>query len=359
MSGLAAAILYVIGVAGMFLILIAPHEAGHFLVAKACGVRVIEFSIGAGTKLWSFTRGGTLYALRAFPILGYVRMGGMESGDFDEPNGFHSKPPLQRIAILAAGPAANFLVAILLVTGFGLTQLNDDPGKVLRVLPDSPASRAGLQVGDSIRTVNGKPVGAPGLILKEEAAAPGAPLVLAGVHADGRPFTYTVTPNCDRSGATPVCQIGIGLTPRVVTVQSAIADGVAFPFLAMGGIVQGIGALITGEVKGGLLGPGGLTGPIGIGAITAQSVNQGPATYVFLVALLSVALGFTNLLPLLALDGGRIAVVLIEWLRRRPFDRKTELNIQRWGLVALLALAAMISFLDIQRIATGQFPGFK
>src|SRR5580765_7847433 len=102
------ALLAVIGVAGMFLLLIAPHEAGHFVIAKLCKVRVIEFSIGAGTKLWSATRGGTVYALRAFPILGYVRMGGMEAGDFEEPNGFHSKHPLQRIGILFAGPLANF-----------------------------------------------------------------------------------------------------------------------------------------------------------------------------------------------------------------------------------------------------------
>src|SRR6266571_632666 len=354
MSGLAGDLLYVVGVAGMFLILIAPHEAGHFLVAKLFKVRVLEFSIGAGTKLWSVTRDGTLYAIRALPILGYVRMGGMEAGDFDEPNGFHSKSPIQRILILAGGPIANFLVAALLVAGFGLTQLNDDPGKVLRVLPNSPAAAAGLQAGDSLRTVNGKSIGAPGLILKEEAAAPGAPLILAGVHANGQPFSISVTPNCNASN---VCQIGIQVTSRIVTVQSAITDGITFPFIAIGGIVQGLGALITGEVKGGLLGPEGLTGPIGIATITTQSVDQGPPTYIFLVALLSVALGFTNLLPLLALDGGRIAVVLIEVLRRRPFDRKSELNFQRWGLVALLALAAFISFLDIQRLMTGQFLG--
>src|SRR5437879_2943727 len=146
------ALLVVIAVAGMFLLLIAPHEAGHFLVAKLFKVRVIEFSIGAGTKLWSATRGGTLYALRLLPILGYVRMGGMEAGDFEAAGGFHSKPPLQRIAILAAGPVANFLVAMVLVAGVGLTQLNDDPGKIQRVLPGKPAAVAGLQVGDSIRS---------------------------------------------------------------------------------------------------------------------------------------------------------------------------------------------------------------
>jgi regulator of sigma E protease len=361
---LVSTLVTVLAIAGAFLLLIAPHEAGHFLIAKLFKVRVIEFSIGAGTKLVSFTKGGTLYALRLLPILGYVRMGGMEAGDFEEPDGFHSKPPLQRIAILAAGPAANFLVAMVLITGVGLTQLNTDAGKVLSVVLNSPAAQAGIQPGDSIRTVDGKPLNVPGMILQEEAAHPGAPLVLTGVHANGKPFAYTVQPMTpSQSGAWTACassgpcQLGVGLPRRLTTVGTAISDGVSFPFVAVGSIVQGIDALITGQVKGGLFGPSGLTGPIGIAAVTAQSVNQGWLNYIFLIAILSVALGFTNLLPIPALDGGRIVVALVEWLRRRPFDRKSELNFQRWGLVALLALAALISFLDIQRIASGQFPG--
>ena len=350
-------IVSVVGIAGAFLLLIAPHEAGHFLIAKLFKVRVIEFSVGAGTKLLSFTRGGTLYALRLLPILGYVRMGGMDAGDFDEPNGFHSKSPWQRIAILVAGPVANFLVAIVLITGIGLTQLNTDPGKVLGVVAGSPAAAAGMQPNDSIRTVNGKPFNAPGMLLDEEQATKGAPLALGGVHPDGTPFTVTVTPKCTTSGTKLTCQIGVGLPKRLSTVGTAITDGVSFPVVAIGQIVTGLDSLITGQVKGGLLGQNGLTGPIGIATITAESVNQGWLNYIFLVAILSVALGFTNLLPIPALDGGRIVVALIEWLRRRPFDRKSELNVQRWGLVALLALAALISFLDIQRLATGQFPG--
>ena len=157
MTQLAADLLYVVGIAGMFLILIAPHEAGHFLVAKLFKVRVLEFSVGAGTKLWSTTRNGTLYAIRLLPIIGYVRMGGMEAGDFEEPNGFHTKAPLKRIAILAAGPAANFLVAMILITGFTLTQLNSVPGLVTEVIPSwqvngqtaqTPAAAAGLQAGE-------------------------------------------------------------------------------------------------------------------------------------------------------------------------------------------------------------------
>ena len=349
-------LLVVVGVAGMFLLLIAPHEGGHFLFAKLFKVRVIEFSIGAGTKLVSFTRGGTLYALRLLPILGYVRMGGMEADDLEDPNGFHSKSAWQRIVILAGGPAANFLFAMLLVTGFLLTQVNTDPGKVFTVVAGSPAAAAGMRVGDSIRAVNGKPFDHPGVIQEVEQLSPGSPLTLSGVHVDGQPFTYVVTPKPDAQGHY---KVGLGLPIKLLSTQSAITDGVSFPFVTIAGIVQGMSSLITGQVPGGLLGPKGLTGPIGIADIAAQSVSDGPPTYISLVALLSVALGFTNLLPLLALDGGRIVVVLIEVLRRRPFDRTSELNFQRWGLVALLALAAVISFLDIQRIATGQFPGVR
>src|SRR6267143_1687469 len=182
------ALLVVIAVAGMFLILIAPHEAGHFALAKLFKVRVIEFSIGAGTKLWSTTRGGTLYAIRAIPVIGYVRMGGMEAGDFEDPSGFHHKTPWQRILILAAGPAANFVVAILLFTGLGLTQVNDDVGKV-------------------------------------ENAAPNAAIVVTGVHANGQPFTYIVTPQCDPK--TNQCQVGLSVM-GVVTVKDAVVNGLAF-----------------------------------------------------------------------------------------------------------------------------------
>src|SRR5256884_9792819 len=127
MSSLLNDALVVAGVAGMFLLLIGPHEFGHFIFAKLFKVRVIEFSIGAGTRLWSTTRGGTLYALRAFPILGYVRMGGMEAGDFGDPNGFHRKPSWQRLVILAAGPAANFLVAMVIITAAGLPPVQTRP----------------------------------------------------------------------------------------------------------------------------------------------------------------------------------------------------------------------------------------
>lgn len=347
------ALLVVLGIVGMFLLLIAPHEAGHFAFAKLFKVRVLEFSIGAGAKLWSTTRGGTIYALRALPILGYVRMGGMEAGDFDDPEGFHRKAAWQRILILIAGPLANFLVAMVIVTGVELTQLNTDPGRVFTVLAGTPAAAAGIQVGDSIRSVDGQRIDHVGQVRDVEGKNPGQPLVLSGVHPNGHAFTVTVTPKC--TSATD-CQIGIGMPRRLISGQTAITDGVTFPFAATAGLVVGLAQLVTGQVPGGLLGPNGVTGPIGIGEVATQAVGLGLDTYLGFVALLSVALGFTNLLPFLALDGGRVVVVLLEVVRRRPFNRTVELNVQRFGLVALLAIAAYISVLDVIRIASGQFP---
>jgi regulator of sigma E protease len=347
-------LLVVIAIAGMFLLLIAPHEGGHFLFAKLFKVRVIEFSIGAGTRVWSMTRGGTLYAIRAFPILGYVRMGGMEAGDLDDPHGFHTRPAWQRLLILAAGPAANFLLAMVVIAGLDLSQLNSDPGKIVGVMSGSPAARTGFVEGDRITTVNGQPM-AEGLVRQYEDRVRGMPIAIGGVHANGKSFTYIVQPVCPMDPRAP-CMIGLS-TARVITVPSAVLDGVTWPFNTIGEIVQGLGQLVSGSIPGGLLGPNGVTGPIGIADVTAQSVSYGLPTYLFFVALLSVALGFTNLLPFLALDGGRMVVVLVEVVRRKPFDRTMELNFQRAGLFALLALAAVISFLDIERIATGQFPG--
>jgi len=349
-------LLYIVGVAGMFLLLIAPHEAGHFAFAKLFGVRVIEFSIGAGARLWSTTRGGTLYAIRALPIMGYVRMGGMEGGDFEDPNGFHHKAAWQRLVILAAGPAANFAVAMVLYTGLMLSQVNGEPGKVALVVPGSPAAAAGFQAGDRLLTVEGQSITAPDQLRKAEEAAPNAALVVTGVHPNGQRYATVVTPKCNPTGK--VCQIGLRVLP-IITTQVALTEGVKFPFNAISNIVQGLSQLVTGQVPGGLFGPNGVTGPIGIADVAAQSVSLGPGTYIFFVALLSVALGFTNLLPILALDGGRMAIVLIEVARRRPFDRTAELTFQRIGIAGLIALAIFISALDIQRIATGQFPGLQ
>jgi regulator of sigma E protease len=349
----------VVGVAAivfMFLVLVVPHEFGHFTAAKAFGVRVHEFALGLGTRLFGFTRGGTKYSFRALPIAGYVQLAGMEPGEYQEADGFHRKPALQRFLILLAGPLANFLVAALITSGILLAQLNSDPGKVKIVVGKSPAYTQGIRPGDSIRSVDGRPVHSSSDILHQENATHGSPMLLVVQRPDGSTFTALVKPSYDKQSHQ--YRIGISAAP-IITPGDALIGGVTFPVTASAVIVTGIGQLVTGQIPGGFFGPNGATGAIGIGTLTYQAANQGLLDYLGLVALLSVALGVTNVLPIPALDGGRIVVVLLEKVRGRPFDRDRELAIQRAGLVALLALMVVIAFFDVQRIATGQFPGIK
>jgi regulator of sigma E protease len=160
----------------------------------------------------------------------------------------------------------------------------------------------------------------------------------------------------DKNAKRPI----IGVRPAaVITPAQAIQGGLTFPFVATAGIAQGVYQVVSGQVPGGLLGPSGVSGAIGFSYIAYLAAAQGLLDYLLIAALLSVALGLTNLLPLPALDGGRMVVVLLEKLRGRPFDRDREMAVQRYGLVALLALMVLIAFFDVQRIASGQFLGTR
>lgn len=333
-----------------FLLLIAPHEGGHFVIAKLCRMRAFEFSLGMGSKLWSTTKGGTLYAIRLLPIGGYVRIGGMEPGDFEDPNGFHHKPAYQRLAVLLAGPFVNLAASILLIAPVAFASVNDNPGKVFAVVKPSAAYDAGIRPDDTILSVDGKPASQ---LRSEVAAHPDTPLTLQVRKANGATQTLTLTPRYESEEKRNV----IGVTAYATyTPQQAAVDSLLFPISTTKAIAAGIYELASGQIPGGLLGPQGVTGAIGIGYVTYQAARAGWQDYLLLVATLSVALGIANLLPVPALDGGRILVVLLEKLRGRPFDREREMQVQRFGLVALLALIAFIAYFDIQRIATGTFP---
>jgi regulator of sigma E protease len=352
-----------LAVVGMFLLLIGPHEAGHFAFAKLFRVNVLEFSLGMGTRLWSATRNGTLYALRLLPIGGYVRLGGMEPGDYETPNGFHSKASWQRILVLLAGPGVNFLVAAMIVTGLAFTQLNAVPGKVVAVVapsPDyptgSPAYVAGIRPGDQIVSIDGRTNPNPQDVVDAVANHPSQPLAVTIRHPNGSTETLNLTPEFNKAYGHPI--LGLS-TEGLFTPGDALVTGATFPYHTVIGIGGGIFELASGKIPGGLLGPSGATGAIGIAVLTAQAANQGLTYWLYLLAVLSVALGLANLLPLPALDGGRIMVVLIEKLRGRAFDREREMQFQRFGLVALLALVALIAYFDVQRLINHQFPGLN
>ena len=349
-------LLAILAVPVTFLLLIAPHEGGHFTAAKLSGMRVIEFSVGMGPRLVAATRSATVYAFRLLPIGGYVRIGGMEPGDYADPAGFHSKPAPTRLFVLVSGPLANFLVAAVIVTGIGLAQLNSDPGRIYSVNVPSPASAAGIRPGDTVVAVNGIPLRQPGDVRSAEDRAPGAPLALTVRRRDGGTVSLNLQPVQDPQTGKWI----VGITPQpVLTAGDAIRGGAVFPFVAVGAIVDGMAQLVGGRVPGGAFGPQGVTGPIGIAAVTAGAASRGFTDWLYLVAVLSMALGMANLLPIPALDGGRMIVVLLEVIRRRPFNRELEMRVQRAGLAAVLALIVVIAYFDVSRLMNHQFPAFR
>jgi regulator of sigma E protease len=350
-------ILGALAIVAGFLVLVAPHEGGHFALAKLFGVHVKEYSVGMGTRLWSTVRGNTLYALRLIPLGGYVRLAGMEAGDDPkDPDGFHRKPAYQRLLILAAGPVTNFVLAAVLASGGYLTHVNTNPALVAAVIVPSPANTAGIRPGDSIVAVDGHPITRPEDIRNAESAGGGQPLRFTVRRADGQTVTLTIQPYYDPQAGHYI--IGVENRP-VVTPLDAVASGATFPFAAGRELLLGMWALVSGQVPGGILGPEGATGPIGIAAITYSAALAGLGDLLIVLAALSVALGLANLLPIPALDGGRMVVVLLEKLRGHPFDREREMAVQRAGLVVLLVLFAFIAYFDIQRLVTHQFPGLR
>jgi regulator of sigma E protease len=207
-----------------------------------------------------------------------------------------------------------------------------------------------------VLAVNGHPVTRSEDIRSQVNAGQGQPVEFTVRHPDGRTVKLTIQPNYSTADGRYI--IGI-YTEAVIGPGTAIVEGFKWPFAATAAIAGGIYALATGQIPGGLFGPQGATGAIGIAVITYSAAREGFQYWLQVAAALSVALGLANLLPLPALDGGRIVVVLLEALRRRPFDRDKEMAVQRWGLAAILALAALIAYFDIQRIVNNQFPGLK
>ncbi|HZV51695.1 MAG TPA: M50 family metallopeptidase [Candidatus Dormibacteraeota bacterium] len=351
LAGAATTFVHLAAIVGIFLLLVIPHEGGHFLLAKRFRVPVYEFSVGMGPRIVSWARDGTTYALRLIPLGGFVRLAGLEPDD-PHPDSFHARPAHQRLLILFAGPAVNFLVATLLMTGVSLAQVNADPGKVVGVERGGPAYAQGIRPGDSVRSVDGRPVVHANDILRAEQADGGRPIQFVVRRPDGSTFTRAITPRYDAS----VGRYLVGIeTEAVVTPLQALGTGLAFPVVSTVAIGQGIYQVVTGQIPGGLLGPAGLSGPVGFGWIAYEAAAQGLLQYLGIAAILSMALGLTNLLPIPALDGARILVVVLEKLRGHPFDREREMAVQRLGLYALLALMAFITVLDVQRITSGQF----
>ncbi|MBA7496570.1 Regulator of sigma-W protease RasP [subsurface metagenome] len=332
-------------VLGVFLLLIIPHELGHFWAAKKCGMRVHRFSLGLGPKLWGFKKGETEYSISVFPLGGYVKIAGMEPGERDLENGFYRKPLRDRILVLSAGSAMNYLVAIILfslVFMMGFQTLNLKEAVVGEVKKDSAAALASLLPGDKILKINGQEVKGweeMALAIKDSQEI----VLKLEVQREKKVFFIQVKPIFDPQLKRRM----IGISPPQVFVRYspliALAKGVERTFFITKLILTALGGMIMGKI------PAQFAGPVGIVGIIGQSVKMGLSPLFSLAALLSINLGLFNLFPIPALDGGRLLFLAVEGIRGKALDSKKEELIHYIGFVILIALILLITYQDILR----------
>ena len=329
----------------IFGVLILVHEMGHFLLAKATGVCVHEFSLGFGPRLGGFKVGETVYNIRLFPLGGFVRMAGMEPREENVPpaKSFKHKPLWARMAIVLAGPLMNFFLAVVLLAVVFLAQgLPTPTTRILEVLPGEPAAKAGLQKDDRIVALNGREVASWDALVKEISARPGETVTLTVVR-DGTTREIRVVPAADAAGRG---RIGVYPVPepRRVGVGTAVVAGADYTVRLTWMIIDFIGKMIVHQA------PVDVGGPVRVVAEIGKVANLGVLPLVQLAAFLSINLGLFNVLPIPALDGSRFLFLAWEGLSGRPVKPERENLIHLVGFALLLMLMVVITYNDILRL---------
>jgi len=369
----------------VFGLVVFVHELGHFIAAKLTGVYAPRFSIGFGPSLVKKRIGETEYILAALPLGGYVRMasredeatafleGGSENSatrmanpkDGYDPNAmipfgpksipesrwFESKPLPARLFIMLAGVTMNALLAYGIYAGLLLHSGMPTPIPVAAaVTPGKPAAIAGIQAGDSIATLNGRPLERWEVLLDTIGASAGHPLDL-GIVRKGQPLRLVVTPAAEtvpdpRTGVKrSLGRIGMIATEGFTPISVGQAFGEAWNLTVDNGskIFAALGALVHG------VGVSDLGGPIAIAQVSVQAARGGIETLLLLIALISINVAVFNLLPIPILDGGQILLNLAETIKGSAFSTQTRERILKGGLLIIGLLFVTVMFNDISR----------
>ena len=340
------------------------HELGHFWVARRCGVKIDAFSVGFGPELFGFfDRHGTRWRIAAIPLGGYVRFHGDDSAAStpdlatldrmsaaERKVSFFHKPVAQRAAIVAAGPIANFLLAVAIFAGiFIVFGKSDSPARVHSIAPNSAAASAGFMEGDLVLTIDGRKIATFSDMQRVVTVNPGQTLLFV-VERNGTQVTLNAVPTLeehkDRFGN--VYRLGrLGITgildaPKPVGPLQAIADGVAESWFVIDRTLSYIGGVIVGRESADQLG-----GPLRIAQVSGQVASLGFPELLNLTALLSVSIGLLNLFPIPLLDGGHLLFYGIEALRGRPLSAKAQEFGFRVGLAIVVMLMIVATWNDI------------
>ena len=343
--------------------LVFVHELGHYGVARLCGVHAETFSIGFGPELahWHDKR-GTRWRIGGLPLGGYVKFAGdMNAASQSDPawlalpaeerqRTFQSKPVWQRALIVAAGPAINFLFAILILAGFALAYgENVTPSVVNLVKPGSAAAAAGLKAGDRITAIDGQAIDRFDALSRSVVGRPGDRVVLTVVRhgaAQNLPITIGTRIERDRFGNEyKLGMLGVmsrnsvfrPVAPWMVPVVAVRQTG-----QIVGMMVEGLGQIISGRRAVKELG-----GPLKIAQISGEQAARGPTDFIVFIALISINLGFINLLPIPMLDGGHLLFQGIEALQRKPVSPRLQEWAYRSGLALLLGVMMLVTFNDL------------
>ncbi|WP_313069685.1 M50 family metallopeptidase [Lacrimispora sp.] len=341
----------------VFGLIVLIHELGHFLFAKKNGIKVVEFSVGMGPRLLHFKKGETIYSIKALPLGGSCMMLGEDEEDADE-GAFQNKSIPARMSVIAAGPIFNFILAFLLslilvgMSGYDMTYVKE-------VTKDSPAYAAGILPSDKLLKINGESVSMYREYILYKLLKPDEKMnqveFLRVDSKTGESSIKTVSVTPELSKDTGKYLIGITIAPQNAKVAS-IGELVKYGYKEMEYdvklTVKSLGMLFSGKAS-----VNDLSGPVGIVVMIDDSVKAG-LTVSFAAAfmnvlsmciLLSANLGVMNLLPIPALDGGRLLFLIIEAIRGKRMDPNKEGLVNMISMAALMALMIFVVFNDINR----------
>lgn len=335
----------------IFSIIILFHELGHFLLAKKNGIRVNEFCLGLGPTLFGITKGETKYSIKLLPFGGACMMEG-EDGESSDAGAFNNKSVWARISVVAAGPIFNFIMAwvfaliIMICVGYDRPVLSE-------LIEGYPAQEAGMQVGDEIISMNGHRTHFYREVSMYSFFYPGKEVEVV-YERDGERYKTNLQPKLDKETGNYM----IGIKGSLARERGNVIETISHSFYEVRywvySTVQSLRLLVTGGVS-----MNDLSGPVGIvksiGDTYDASQSSGGAYYTFLSMLnicifLSANLGVMNLLPIPALDGGRLVFLVIEAIRRKRIDPEKEGMVHFVGIVALMALMVFVMFNDIRNI---------
>jgi regulator of sigma E protease len=339
-------------------VLILVHEFGHFIVARLCGVGVQKFSIGFGPRLFGKTVGITDYRISAIPLGGYVKMVGDEVGAELEPEelpySFIHKSLWKRTLIVAAGPLANFALAVVifffLFLFLGSNILKPTVGEVGE---DSPAKAAGIRAGDTIAAINGTPIESWEEMAALIGASKGRSVDIA-IEREGEIIDFQITPKTmlDKNIFGEEVEryiIGISSSGEVTRKEMGLFQSLGASLEQTYNIshltVMSVAKIIQGTLSTKTLG-----GPIMIAEMAGEQAKAGAGNLLFFMALLSINLAILNFLPIPVLDGGHLLFFLIEAIIRRPVSIKVREFAQQTGVVLLVMLMVFVFYNDITRL---------